>query len=240
MEVWRSLPIPVADRLYRPVRPHRRARRGCSSSAARPCTASAGCSTSSTASTACTWRSGSASRSSSACSTPTTITFNVHNEPYPTFENRVLPAPRRRPPRDQRAAEPDPRPRARPGLRRGRSFPRSSRTSPRRRAAFPDAFQRVRVRGRQKAEQYRASRVWPRAVRDLFRRPAGARDAPVGARVASRRSLSSCAGAWRVCRSHVMRSARSIRRSDAPPDRRELRPRGAAQRARRGTRSWRH
>ena len=34
---------------------------------------------------------------------------------------------------------------------------------------FPDTFQRVRFRGRQKAEQYRASRVWPALVRDLFR-----------------------------------------------------------------------
>jgi hypothetical protein len=34
--------------------------------------------------------------------------------------------------------------------------------------AFPDAFHRIRVRGRQKAETVRASRVWPALVRDLF------------------------------------------------------------------------
>jgi hypothetical protein len=34
--------------------------------------------------------------------------------------------------------------------------------------AFPDTFHRVRVRGRQKAELYRASRVWPALVRDLL------------------------------------------------------------------------
>ena len=32
----------------------------------------------------------------------------------------------------------------------------------------PDAYERVRIRGRDKAEQFRASRVWPRGHRDLF------------------------------------------------------------------------
>ena len=32
----------------------------------------------------------------------------------------------------------------------------------------PEAYRRVRVRGRRKAEQYRASRVWPRLVEDAF------------------------------------------------------------------------
>src|SRR5436190_1844222 len=32
----------------------------------------------------------------------------------------------------------------------------------------PDAYHRVRVRGRMKAEQYRASRVWPHLVADCF------------------------------------------------------------------------
>jgi hypothetical protein len=34
--------------------------------------------------------------------------------------------------------------------------------------AFPDAFHRIRVRGRLKAESVRASRVWPALARDLF------------------------------------------------------------------------
>jgi hypothetical protein len=33
----------------------------------------------------------------------------------------------------------------------------------------PDAYERVRIRGRMKAEQHRASRVWPRIARDLLR-----------------------------------------------------------------------
>jgi hypothetical protein len=32
----------------------------------------------------------------------------------------------------------------------------------------PDAYERVRVRGREKAEEHRASRVWPRIVHDLL------------------------------------------------------------------------
>jgi hypothetical protein len=32
----------------------------------------------------------------------------------------------------------------------------------------PEAFERVRIRGRLKAEQHRASRVWPRIVGDLL------------------------------------------------------------------------
>jgi hypothetical protein len=32
----------------------------------------------------------------------------------------------------------------------------------------PDAYERVRVRGRLKAEQHRASVVWPRIVHDLI------------------------------------------------------------------------
>ena len=33
---------------------------------------------------------------------------------------------------------------------------------------YPGVFHRVRVRGRRKAEQYRASRVWPRLIADLL------------------------------------------------------------------------
>jgi hypothetical protein len=35
--------------------------------------------------------------------------------------------------------------------------------------AFPNAFHRIRYRGRQKVERHRASRVWPALVRELFR-----------------------------------------------------------------------
>jgi hypothetical protein len=32
----------------------------------------------------------------------------------------------------------------------------------------PDAYERVRIRGRDKADQFRASRVWPAVLRDLL------------------------------------------------------------------------
>jgi hypothetical protein len=32
----------------------------------------------------------------------------------------------------------------------------------------PDTFERIRIRGRDKADQFRASRVWPDVIRDLF------------------------------------------------------------------------
>jgi hypothetical protein len=35
--------------------------------------------------------------------------------------------------------------------------------------AFPNAFQRIRFRAREKAELHRASHVWPGLVRELFR-----------------------------------------------------------------------
>ena len=41
--------------------------------------------------------------------------------------------------------------------------------------AHPRAYMRVRVRGRRKAEAFRASRVYPRLIADLFARPARVR-----------------------------------------------------------------
>ena len=167
MEVWRSLPIPVADRLYRPVRPiagiprmlfvgrstiHRerwlldvKHRFDCLHVAF-----------------------GVKVEELERLLDGHQIAFNVHNEPYPTFENRVL---------LHLAAghlvisEP-----LSPthGLESGLdyvevAFPEELTHVASTARSYPDAFQRVRVRGRQKAEQYRASRVWPALMRDLFR-----------------------------------------------------------------------
>ena len=167
MEVWRSLPIPVADRLYRPVRRCRRARRGCCSSGR---------------STVHRERFlidvkhrfdclhvafGIQVEELETLLDRHHITFNIHNEPYPSFENRVL---------LHLAAghlvisEP-----LSPthGLEPGFDFvevahPEDLLAVATEARAFPDAFHRVRVRGRQKAELVRASRVWPALVRDLF------------------------------------------------------------------------
>jgi hypothetical protein len=95
------------------------------------------------------------------------IAVNLHNEPYPSFENRVClhlaagqlvlsetlsPTHGLEPDIDYlEFATPD-------------QLLALLRTAVR----FPQAFERVRVRGRRKAEAFRASRVYPRLVGDLF------------------------------------------------------------------------
>jgi hypothetical protein len=166
MEVWRSLPIPVADRLYRPVRRvhgtprmlfvgrstvHRerylidvKHRFDCLHVAF-----------------------GIQVDELEKLLDRHHITFNIHNEPYPSFENRVL---------LHLAAghlvisEP-----LSPthGLEPGFDFievrhPEDLLAVATEARAFPDAYLRTRIRGRQKAEVVRASRVWPALIRDLF------------------------------------------------------------------------
>jgi len=97
----------------------------------------------------------------------TDVAINVHNEPYPSFENRVClhlaaghlvvsetlsPTHGLEPGIDYlEVREPD-------------ELLSALRTVSR----HPDAYHGVRVRGRRKAEQYRASHVWPRLAADLF------------------------------------------------------------------------
>jgi hypothetical protein len=96
------------------------------------------------------------------------IGVNLHNEPYPSFENRVClylaagqlvvsetlsPTHGLEPDIDYlEIAEPD---QLLAVLRAAVRFPR--------------AYERVRIRGRRKAEAFRASRVYPRLVDDLVR-----------------------------------------------------------------------
>jgi hypothetical protein len=178
MEVWRSLPIPVADRLYRPVRPVRGI----------PSMLFVGRSTIHRE----RWlldvkhrfdclhvAFGIEVEELEQLMDRHQIAFNVHNEPYATFENRVL---------LHLAAghlvisEP-----LSPthGLESGLDYvevtlPEELTHVASTARAYPDAFERVRVRGRQKAEQFRASRVWPRLIYDLIR--------DVGARGTHRRA----------------------------------------------------
>ena len=95
------------------------------------------------------------------------VAINLHNEPYPSFENRVClhlaaghlvvsetlsPTHGLEPGIDYlEFSEPD-------------ELLSMLRTVSR----HPGAYQRVRVRGRRKAEQYRAGHVWPRLVADAF------------------------------------------------------------------------
>jgi hypothetical protein len=95
------------------------------------------------------------------------VAINVHNEPYPSFENRVclhlaaghLVVSETLSPTH--------------GLEPGIDYlefahPDELLSMLRTVARHPGAYQRVRVRGRRKAEQYRASVVWPRLVADAF------------------------------------------------------------------------
>ncbi|MBX5441447.1 MAG: hypothetical protein IRZ32_07960 [Solirubrobacteraceae bacterium] len=166
LPVWRALPIPVADRFYAPARP-----------------------------VDGTPRLGFVGRSTphrerflahpkheldivhvafglhgpqlDALMASIDVAINLHNEPYPSFENRVClhlaaghlvvsetlsPTHGLEPGIDYlEFSEPD-------------ELLSMLRTVVR----HPGAYRRVRVRGRRKAEQYRASRVWPRLVADAF------------------------------------------------------------------------
>lgn len=166
MEVWRSLPIPVSDRLFRPVgRPdgpprmlfvgrstvHRerylmevKHRYDCLHVAF-----------------------GIQARDLERLVDRHHITFNIHNEPYPSFENRVF---------LHLAAghlvisEP-----LSPthGLEPGFDYVEVDRPEALLAAATAarsdlEAFHLMRLRGRAKAEHVRASRVWPALIRDLL------------------------------------------------------------------------
>jgi hypothetical protein len=94
------------------------------------------------------------------------VGINLHNEPYPSFENRVclhLAA------GHLVLSEPlDPLHGLEPGIdfveiADGGQLAHLLEVLQR----FPATFDAVRIRGRRKAEQFRASRVWPRLIRDL-------------------------------------------------------------------------
>jgi hypothetical protein len=96
------------------------------------------------------------------------VGINIHNEPYPSFENRVclhLAA------AHLVLSEPlDPLHGLEPGIdfvevANGGQLESALWTMHR----YPGLHHRIRVRGRRKAEQYRASSVWPRLVGDLLR-----------------------------------------------------------------------
>jgi len=165
MEVWRSLPIPVSDRLYRDVRPI----------VGTPKLLFVGRSTVHRERFLIDVKHrfdclhvnfGIQVEELEGLLDRHQITFNVHNEAYPSFENRVflhlaaghlviseplLPTHGLEPGFDYLEAQ----------------FPDDLLAFATEARAFPDAFQHIRARGREKAEQVRASVVWPALVRDL-------------------------------------------------------------------------
>jgi hypothetical protein len=96
------------------------------------------------------------------------VAINLHNEPYPSFENRVCLHLAAGHLVVSEALSPT------HGLEPGIDYLEVGRPDEllriaRNLARFPDAYHRVRVRGRFKAEDFRASKVWPRLVGDLYR-----------------------------------------------------------------------
>jgi hypothetical protein len=97
----------------------------------------------------------------------TDVGINLHNEPYPSFENRVclhLAA------GNLVISEPlSPTHGLEPGIDYVEiRHPQDLLRAVRQLHLYPDLYRRVRIRGRRKAEAFRASRVYPRLLHDLF------------------------------------------------------------------------
>jgi hypothetical protein len=95
------------------------------------------------------------------------IAINLHNEPYPSFENRVCLHLAAGHLVISETLSPT------HGLEAGIDYvefsePDELLATLRAAHRHPAAYHRVRVRGRRKAEQYRASRVWPQLVADCL------------------------------------------------------------------------
>jgi hypothetical protein len=164
--IWRSLPLPVDDRLYAPV----------VASAPKPRILFVGYSTDHRERFLINakheydvlhYAHGLHGAELRDVFARTDVALNLHGEPYPSFENRVL---------LHLAAghlvisEPlDPT----HGLEAGIDFleirrPDELMTLLYQLSRRPETFERVRHRGRAKAEDYRAGRVWPRVIGDLL------------------------------------------------------------------------
>ncbi|MDA0164736.1 glycosyltransferase [Solirubrobacter ginsenosidimutans] len=166
MRVWRSLPLPVADRLYAPVRPY----------SAQPSVLLVGRSTPyrerflvrpKAELTLVHAAFGIGTDELARMMAEHDIAVNLHNEPYPSFENRVslhlaagqLVVSETLSPTHGLEPDIDYLEFATP-----EQFLAVLRTA----VAHPRAYERVRHRGRRKAEAFRASRVYPRLIADLY------------------------------------------------------------------------
>jgi hypothetical protein len=95
------------------------------------------------------------------------VGINVHNEPYPTFENRCATILAAGNLLVSEALSPT------HGLEPSIDFVEMTVPEELQRALFniqrsPDSFRRMRIRGRMKAEYFRASNVYPRLIADLL------------------------------------------------------------------------
>jgi len=169
LPVWRSLPIPVADRVFA-VPPAAGHDAGLVRRPPRPSTASPSSARSSTTSTSSTSPTASTASACCSCSPSRRSSSTCNNEPYPTFENR------RPDPRWPRAHSSSPSRSRRPTASGRRAT--TSRSRPLGSVAGPQSARRAAacLRGhraaglRREAERFRASAVFPRIVQDLLSR----------------------------------------------------------------------
>jgi len=166
LPVWRSSPIPVADRFYADAAPI----------ASRPRTVFVGRSTPHRESFLRAPKHefdllhvafGLRGDEMEKLITRTDVAINVHNEAYPSFENRVCLHLAAGHLVISETLSPT------HGLEPGIDYLEFSKPDEllsmlRTVYSAPDTFHRIRVRGRRKAEQYRASEVWPRLVADAL------------------------------------------------------------------------
>lgn len=166
LDVWRSLPLPVADRFFRPV----------GEGPARPQPLFVGHATAHREELLVDAKHnhdimhvafGAGASELERLMGQHDIAINVHNNPYPSFENRVclhLAA------GHLVLSEPlDPLHGLEPGIDFV-VFDTASQLDEALRSLrrAPNVWRAVRLRGRRKAEQYRASRVYPRLIADLI------------------------------------------------------------------------
>jgi hypothetical protein len=166
MPVWRSLPLPVADRYYRDVRPIKGKPRICFVGRSTPHRESFLLPIKHEFDVLHLAFGVDADRLEDVLDEHD-VTINLHNEPYESFENRVcihlaaghLVISEKLNPRH--------------GLEPGIDYleidtPEVLLDLMLALHRWPGSYDRVRVRGRMKAEQYRASEVYPRLINDLY------------------------------------------------------------------------
>jgi hypothetical protein len=166
LDVWRSVPLPVGDRYFRPVRPL----------AAPPRLLFVGRSTPHRERVLMDIKHrhdllhlafGVGADDLEQALDEHDVGINVHNEAYPSFENRVCLHLAAGHLVLSEALSPA------HGLEAGLEFieirgPGSLLQAVETLERFPGVWRRVQIRGRQKAEQFRASRVWTRLVHDAL------------------------------------------------------------------------
>jgi hypothetical protein len=164
--LWRSVPLPVADSLYAPVRSHSRHARSLfvgRSTEHRDAFLDPVKHEFDTIHVAHGITEQKLSQFFAECD----VAINIHNEPYPSYENRVSLALAAGLLVVSETLSPT------HGLEPGIDYievilPWELRSVLYNASRYPGLYDRIRIRGRQKAERFRASAVYPRLIADLL------------------------------------------------------------------------